>query len=383
MRAPTDQAGGAPYGGPSAIGVQPMGIPPYADDETDTRFFIIRSSTDFNVEVSMQRGIWATIPRNESRLAQAVQVKAPFLQASLLGEVAGRFHLVLRKHEIFSTDIIMENLSTEPWMPVDPDAGRALVYLFEEAFMAAGGGPPVFNPVYGGAPMGALGGPIGAPTSQHGHVVHHSQAPPQMQSQVGGPPQPVWQQQVLRVPEPNESQQKQRQQQSQGVGKEKKKHAGKRQEKSNATKNGTADEPLATTAPNNPAMRVFPIVLTEMTYDTYISAYEDSQALWQRVFKKHGYDVGEEERQEEEVHREAAPLQSNEPTGNQTPDEDFSTKTKKEENEGNKEGNLMQEDGLSVSPTAENDGKTTEPSKPSCGGAQENPFLQVKGEVEG
>ncbi|OEH74312.1 yt521-b-like family domain-containing protein [Cyclospora cayetanensis] len=40
---------------------------------------------------------------------------------------------------------------------------------------------------------------------------------------------------------------------------------------------------------NNPAMRVFPVDLTEMTYEDYIDTYEASQALWNRVFEKHGY----------------------------------------------------------------------------------------------
>lgn len=40
-----------------------------------TRFFIIRSSSAHNVNVAIDKGVWATIQRNEQKLAQAVMVK--------------------------------------------------------------------------------------------------------------------------------------------------------------------------------------------------------------------------------------------------------------------------------------------------------------------
>ncbi|CDI84074.1 hypothetical protein EAH_00048080 [Eimeria acervulina] len=43
-------------------------------EDPATEFFIIRSCSEYNVQVAMQMSVWATIPRNEARLSQAVRV---------------------------------------------------------------------------------------------------------------------------------------------------------------------------------------------------------------------------------------------------------------------------------------------------------------------
>ncbi|KAL8444259.1 hypothetical protein Emag_005616 [Eimeria magna] len=391
---PMEQAPGGPYGidrdngGPLPFGVHPMGLPMHADDNIDTRFFIIRSSTDFNVEVSMQRGIWATIPRNETRLAQAVQVKAPVLQAFLLGEVGGHSLLAMcdpsvilrlplsveKTRNLFNRFNNGESVNRAmDGQPVDPEAGRALVYLFEEAFMAAGGGGPSFDPIYGG---GAMSGP----TLHHGQFVQQAQGPAQMQMQGGAGRQRAWQSQALRVQDTTEIQLTRRQQQSQSGGNgERKKQAGKRQEKSNASMNGAADGSLPARAPSNPAMLVFPIVLTEMTYDAYISAYEESQALWQRVFKKHGFDVGDEEDRGGEANEGALSLQINESREDPVADGGFLSKAKEEKIE---HSTTTQEEGLSATPPAEEGGKINEPMNSTRAETEEDSFVQIKVEEE-
>ncbi|KAL8270858.1 hypothetical protein Esti_005229 [Eimeria stiedai] len=431
--APTDQAFGAPphgmnrdNGGPLSFGVQSTGLLAHAgscaptrfsfsscvcaQDDTDTRYFIIRSSTDFNVDVSMQRGVWATIPRNETRLAQAVQEarsvvlffrvqsspswsgyalmkNAPGQGSCPSSVFAGRSgrpfvgrtfdvewirkiplnvektrHLVNRFNNGESVNRAMDG------QLVDPEAGRALVYLFEEAYMAAGGCPPPhFNPVYGG--------PVGPLLPQHGQVVHHPQAPLQMQSQRGRARQCAWQPQLVRVQDSAEPQLVQRQQSG---GSERKKQVGRRQERSNATANGAAaDGSLPMRAPSNPAMRVFPIVLTDMNYDAYISAYEDSQALWQRVFKKHGFDVGDDERREE-ISEGEVPLQLGASTEEQFADTSALSKT----TEGKNEGTTTQEEGLSVTSSGDDEEKLKEPVNLVCGETEEVSSLPIKVEKE-
>lgn len=304
--------------------MQRPGFAQHPASDPDTRFFIIRSSTDYNVEVSMQRGIWATIPRNEARLGQAVQEakhvilffrvqssqcwsgyalmrNAPGQGSCPSSVFAGRSgrpfvgqtfdvewirkvplsvektrHLLNRFNNGESVNRAMDG------QPVDPEAGRALAYLFDEMALPRGAAP--YSPSYG-VSMGPIGPPQG--------ISLPVQAPSHTQQQPGR--QRTTQQQQRQRQQDMASQRHGQQQAVQVQGPQRNKHAARRQlnAQDGSSTSHVGGEALETKAPNNPAMRIFPIDLTAMTYDDYIETYEASQALWQRVFKKHGYTVEE------------------------------------------------------------------------------------------
>ncbi|KAL8440397.1 hypothetical protein Efla_000285 [Eimeria flavescens] len=319
---------GAEDGGtPSSFDQQPVGLfSSHAAEDAKTRFFIIRSSTEYNVEVSMQRGVWATIPRNEARLTEAVQEAQrvvlffrvqsssswsgyafmknapgqgscpscvfagrsgrPFVGRTFDVEWIRKVPLSIEKtRNLFNRFNNGESVNRAmDGQPVDPEAGKALVLMFDEAAGSAVGGLSYFGPAYG-APLGA-----------HPPAGYSQGFPSQLQQHPGVRQRAVQQQQQQRQRQQDAAVLQQQQQQLQGLGTSQRKKAGGRRQQTSEGSPGagcSADE-AQTKAPQNPAMRIFPIDLTEMTYDDYIETYEASQALWQRVFAKHGYVVGEE-----------------------------------------------------------------------------------------
>ncbi|XP_026190063.1 uncharacterized protein LOC34618372 [Cyclospora cayetanensis] len=247
----------AEYAPPLLSPLPVLGAGRATTEDPMTQFFIIRSSTEHNVEVSMRRGVWATIPRNEARLAQAVQEARHVIlffrvqssqcwagyalmknapgegsyPSSVFSGRSGRPFVGLTFDIQWIRQVPLSIEKTRNLLnrfnngesvnramdgqPVDPEAGKALAFLFDE--MAANTRLPSYAPAYQTARRVAACVGFCA-----------------VASIVAG---------------------------------------------------GDGHRALS----NNPAMRVFPVDLTEMTYEDYIDTYEASQALWNRVFEKHGY----------------------------------------------------------------------------------------------